>query len=103
MTPVSLHEGAARAVAATIRAGSIRYSRRMHLPRLLRLFRAEIPAAEPEATRFILGRLTVEARRERRRASAAHWTYDLNRHIALMQALEAERLHLADLMRRAGA
>lgn len=81
---------AGHAVERTVRAGAINYRRDIHLPRLLRLFPAEIPSAEPEATRLVLARLIVEARRERRRARSSHWTYDLNRHIALMQAVSAD-------------
>ncbi len=91
----ALEAGAAAAVEATVRAGAILYRRSVHLPRLLRLFPSEIPTEEPAATRFIVARLGCAARQERRRARSGHWAYDLNRHIALMQALAAERRHLA--------
>ena len=92
--PGGMDARAGTALGATLRAGAIRYRREQHLPRLLHLFPAEIPTAEPEATRFVLARLMVAARQERRRGRARHWAYDLNRHIALTQAVAAERAAL---------
>jgi hypothetical protein len=45
---------------------------------------------------------------ERARGRAGHWTYDLNRHIGLLQAMKAEQERLAAsarerLMRRVGS
>ena len=49
-----------------------------------------------EATRrAILTRLARALRAERNRGRAGHWTYDLNRHIALKQAYAAERALMA--------
>lgn len=72
--------------------GADRYDPSRHLPRLLaeedwvRLWDAR---AEPEA---VLARLGAALRSERRKARVGHWSYDLNRHIGLLQALKAERL-----------
>ena len=41
---------------------------------------------------MILVRLRRALRAERSRGRAGHWSYDLNRHIALKQAYEAEIL-----------
>ncbi|MEI2384614.1 hypothetical protein [Breoghania sp. JC706] len=41
--------------------------------------------------RLVVARLARALRGERRRGLAGHWTYDLNRHIALLQAYRAER------------
>ena len=43
---------------------------------------------------MILDRLERALRAERNRARSGHWTYDLNRHIALRQAYLAERQRL---------
>lgn len=96
-----LGERARAATTAVIRAGAILYRRETHLPRLLHLFPSEIPAQEPEATDYVLARLCNAARQERRRARAGHWAYDLNRHIALKQAVAAERRRRQALSGRA--
>ena len=46
-------------------------------------------------------RLARALRSERSRGRGGHWTYDLNRHIALSQAYAAERRDL-DLLTRGG-
>jgi hypothetical protein len=52
--------------------------------------------------RAIIARLERALRAERHRARAGHWTYDLNRHIALRQAVAAETERRAALARKAG-
>lgn len=44
-------------------------------------------AAAPEERARIASMLTRKLRRERQRGLCGHWAYDLNRHIALKQAL----------------
>jgi hypothetical protein len=89
---------AVRAIAANVRAGVRAYDRARDLPALIR---TEPAAADgPEATEAILARLERALRAERSRARAGHWTYDLNRHIALRQAWLAERARLATMRRR---
>ncbi|MGB9044149.1 MAG: hypothetical protein WCC81_16970, partial [Pseudolabrys sp.] len=39
---------------------------------------------------LVLGKLRRALRAERRRASSGHWSYDLNRHLALVTAYKAE-------------
>lgn len=82
---------------ATVRAGAIRYERARHLPRLIRAVPEEIAANDAETARAIIARLVRALNGERRRGRSGHWTYDMNRHIALMQALAAERATLSRL------
>ena len=74
----------------------------LRLRTLARLVGME-PADSAEAQRAVVARLAKALRGERRRGQAGHWTYDLNRHIALMQAYRAERTLLARPDRRGGA
>jgi hypothetical protein len=46
--------------------------------------------------RNVLARIARALRAERNRGRAGHWTYDLNRHIALAQAYTAERRRLGE-------
>jgi hypothetical protein len=75
--------------------GAATYDRRRHLARLIPLLPGELEDARPSARRAILARLARALRAERNRGRAGHWTYDLNRHIALKQAYAAERARLA--------
>jgi hypothetical protein len=67
------------------------YDRRRHLPRILPVGPAEVADVSQSGLRRILARLARALRAERNRGRAGHWTYDLNRHIALAQAYESER------------
>jgi hypothetical protein len=87
---------AARAVAATVRAGVAAYQRQRCLPALLPLLPAEIADTGDAMRQRIVGRLARALRSERMRGRAGHWSYDINRHIALLQAYEAERAQLRD-------
>jgi len=49
---------------------------------------SEALKSAPEERDRIIFRLTRKLRRERQRGLARHWSYDLNRHIALKQALD---------------
>jgi len=92
--------GAAAGQAVAI--GAQNYERARCLPGLLPIapegWRAGPQEAmdEPAATRAIVARLADALRRERRLGRAGHWTYDLNRHIALAQAWRAETQRLHD-------
>ena len=88
---------ARRAHAETLRAGAIRYERSRHLPRLIRAVPSEYSDDDRETAERIIGRLARALAAERRRGRSGHWTYDMNRHIALKQALAAERAHLRKL------
>lgn len=91
---LAMRIGARHAVKAVIDLGAAQYRRQTCLPSLLPLVAAEL-ADDSEATRRrIVARLARALRAERMRGRARHWTYDLNRHIALHQAYEGERQHL---------
>ena len=59
---------------------------------------AEALSAEPGVRARIVLRLERMIERERLRGARKHWSYDLNRHIALKQALD--RLRPVDLRLR---
>ncbi len=88
---LALDDAAARSLKRVFTAGVEAYDREHHLPRLLPLTRSELLDNCPEAERKRLARLARALREERNRGRAGHWTYDLNRHIALRQAYLAER------------
>ena len=88
-----------RAVDAVIATGCASYDRGRMLPRVLPVGPDEIAGAEPETTRRIVLKLARALRIERARGRAGHWTYDLNRHIGLMQAMKAEQERLAQCAR----
>lgn len=70
--------------------GSDSYDRSRHLARLLPIGPEEIADESPAARRAILAKLSRALRAERNRGRSGHWTYDLNRHLALSQAYAAE-------------
>jgi hypothetical protein len=70
------------------------YDRRRHLPRVLPVGPDEIGDVSEDNGRRIVKRLAAALRAERARGRAGHWTYDLNRHLALIQAYRAERRRL---------
>lgn len=85
----SLRRSAARAFDGVVRQGATLFDRALYLPRVLPgLQEGELA---PEARRRTLARLARALRMERQRGRAGHWSYDLNRHIALAQAYESER------------
>ena len=90
----AMHRPAATALACTIKAGAKDYDRARDLPALIRCDPfAGIPESA-DGVAAIVARLERALRAERNRARSGHWTYDLNRHIALRQAYlaESERL-----------
>ena len=92
---------ARRAINITIASGAERYDR-SGLSRLIPVGPDEIVGAGPQATRKIVLMLARALRGERTRGRAGHWTYDLNRHLGLAQALRAERERLESELRGAG-
>jgi len=105
---MAIHKGAVsrrphgrRARRGAPRAGASAYERRRALPRLLPVTEVEVAANDAYAARALVARLARALRAERQRGRAGHWSYDLNRHIALAQALDAERQRL-DRLSRAG-
>jgi hypothetical protein len=85
-----LLQQARQSLAKVRAAGSDSYDRSRHLARLLPIGPDEIADESPAARRTILARLSRALRAERNRGRAGHWTYDLNRHLALSQAYAAE-------------
>jgi hypothetical protein len=96
-----LRRSADAAIDRTLRAGATSYDRSRDLPRLTRLESREFEADTIESASVILARLQRALRAERNRARSGHWTYDLNRHIALRQAYlaESERLRALEANR----
>jgi hypothetical protein len=84
-------DAASRSVERAVRVGSEDYDRSRHLPRLIPIEPALLADGSVDTRRFILARLARALRAERNRGRAGHWTYDLNRHIGLMQAYAAEK------------
>lgn len=81
---------ASQSVAGVIAEGSRDYDRCRHLARLLPIGPDEVADNSTAARQAILARLSRALRAERTRGRAGHWTYDLNRHLALSQAYAAE-------------
>lgn len=71
--------------------------RRLYLPRVLAIGPEDIDDPSEQAARRVVLRLASALRAERTRGRAGHWTYDLSRHLALMQAYKAERRRLVQL------
>jgi hypothetical protein len=92
---VSLRTQAVHAFERLTAAGVEHYDRTRHLARVLPVGPDEIADVSANGRRAILRRLARALRAERNRGRAGHWTYDLNRHIALAQAYAAERAALA--------
>lgn len=82
---------------AMTRAGAKAYRRARDLPRLLPLWPHEITDESPAGGRRLVARLRKALAGERRRGRAGHWTYDLNRHIALLSAYKGELAMLETL------
>lgn len=83
-----------RAIDATIRRGVDDYRREAVLPALLAVAPQELADYSPDNTERLCLRLAAALRRERGRGCAGHWTYDINRHLGLLQAYRAERARL---------
>lgn len=88
------------AVDRTVRAGMGRYRRERQLPGLIAVNPSSLGDRSIAAAEIILARLRRALRAERRRAKAGHWTYDLNRHIALRQAYAAEAQRLTEIKKQ---
>ncbi len=91
------HSQAAAAVRQQVESGAALYVRSRHLRRLLPLAPEDFSQDNLPATRAIVLRLANAMRQERRLGRMGHWTYDLNRHIALAQAYRAEKQFLEAL------
>jgi hypothetical protein len=80
-----------------IAAGAASYSRVRDLPKLLALPPDEIEDDGIAATERIVTKLAARSRAQALLGRRRHWSYDLNRHLALLTAFKAERAHLAHL------
>jgi hypothetical protein len=78
------------AIRTTVKAGVAHYDRARHLPGLIGIDPGMLAGEDAMSKAVILARLKRALRAERQRAKSGHWAYDLNRHIALRQALIAE-------------
>jgi hypothetical protein len=78
-----------------VTAGAAVYRRDLVLPRLIPVGPDEIAGPEPATGRRLCALIARALRAERCRGRAGHWSYDLNRHIGLAQALKAERAALS--------
>lgn len=85
------------ALSDALDAGLAGYDRLDALSRFHRLSRETISSETPEAARLVLAEIERALRAER--ARGGHWTYDLNRHIALLVAHRAEKARLARLVK----
>jgi hypothetical protein len=93
--------GAAKcALDRSVRAGAGAYDRMRDLPGLIRLDPFAPVPDTADAAKAIVAKLQSALRAERNRARSGHWTYDLNRHIALRQAYLAETGRLAAITDR---
>ena len=79
----------------SLEAGVAAYDRRRMLPRLIGVGPDLIGDETPEGRRRILRMLGRALRGERCRGRAGHWTYSLDRHVGLVQAIRAEGRALA--------
>ncbi len=82
--------GRIRAVRLLIGSGADRYDPNRHLDRLLGAAHS-LWGGEETSREAAIAHLKRALRSERQRGRAGHWSYDLNRHIGLLQALKAER------------
>ncbi len=70
------------------------FERQTELPKLIGLWPSDLRDYSFEGTAKIIALLNKALRIERRRGSGGHWTYDLNRHLALSEALKFEKARL---------
>lgn len=99
-TPISVEfdsRRAGRAFGGLVAGGVEPYDRVRHLPRVLPVGPDEVADTSASGRRAIVRRLARALRAERNRGRAGHWTYDLNRHVALFQAYASERAALATI------
>lgn len=83
-----------RATRMLIDKGAKRYERNLHVERLLGGHPGIWRGADSDSAATI-ARLKRALRSERQLGRAGHWSYDLNRHFGLLQALKAELAALA--------
>jgi hypothetical protein len=87
---VRFFETAVDSVKNVVGQGAEHYDRARHLRRFASVWPGEGADDSPQSRRALRLRLARALRRERSLGQAGHWSYDLNRHIALLQAFRAE-------------
>ena len=80
---------------ATIAAAADGWQRERMLPRLIAIGPDELADVGRAGRLLVVRRLIGALRGERARGRAGHWSYSLDRHIGLVQALAAERAGLS--------
>ena len=78
----------------TVADGVAAWDRATMLPRLIPVGSEEIADESRDGRLAIMARLARALRGERVRGRAGHWSYSLDRHIGLVQAMAAERAML---------
>jgi hypothetical protein len=94
-----LQAAAHGALVRIVAEGAGTYVRAAALPRLLPVAPADLERDDAATARRLCLMLARALRRERNRGRAGHWTYDLSRHVGLLQAYRAERAALTRLQR----
>lgn len=86
---------------APLTSGKLRrdFDREAELPRLIGVWPSELRTESLDAAARIVALLRKAIRSERQRGRAGHWTYDLNRHLALAEALRAEQARLREAIK----
>lgn len=80
-----------------IARAAVRYVRARHLPKILSAKPDEIADLSLQGRRKLIARLLRLARNSARAGASGHWSYDPNRHVAILGALQAERSAVAAL------
>ena len=94
-SPKPQPRGRIRAVRMLIDKGAGRYDRVRHLDRLLG-GHSEVWQEAEDSPAATVARLKRALRSQRQLGRAGHWSYDLNRHFGLLQALKAELARTRD-------
>jgi len=85
-----------------VQAAASAYERERHLARIVPVSRHIIADTSISGTEHIVKKLEETARGLGKAARERHWTYDTNRHIAVLGALHAERAALIELEAQQG-
>ena len=96
----ALRQAARCGLAAVIEKGVEGWDRRRMLPRLIPIGPEELLDESHAGRLAVLKRIASALRGERTRGRAGHWSYSLDRHLGLVQALAAERRALPARDRR---
>jgi len=85
-----------------IAAGAANYMRARDLPKLLKVSEDALERFTVAGAERIVARLVRAARAQGALGRRRHWSYDMNRHLAVLIALKAERASLAHLRNAQG-